>query len=79
MLKWIREHIQEWRNSIIVSPDAGGAKRSVGVSGGAERSGGQQWCEEVSGGAERSGGVNRVWRGQWGQRGVEGSVRVNRV
>ena len=30
VLKWIREHIPEWRNSIIVSPDAGGAKRSVG-------------------------------------------------
>lgn len=28
VLKWIRENIAEWRNSIIVSPDAGGAKRS---------------------------------------------------
>lgn len=27
VLKWIRENITEWRNSIIVSPDAGGAKR----------------------------------------------------
>ena len=27
VLKWIRENIVEWRNSIIVSPDAGGAKR----------------------------------------------------
>lgn len=27
VLKWIRENIPEWRNSIIVSPDAGGAKR----------------------------------------------------
>jgi ribose-phosphate pyrophosphokinase len=29
VLKWIKENIVEWRNSIIVSPDAGGAKRSV--------------------------------------------------
>ncbi len=28
VLKWIRENIPEWRDSIIVSPDAGGAKRS---------------------------------------------------
>lgn len=27
VLKWIKENIPEWRNSIIVSPDAGGAKR----------------------------------------------------
>lgn len=27
VLKWIKENIVEWRNSIIVSPDAGGAKR----------------------------------------------------
>lgn len=27
VLKWIKENIAEWRNSIIVSPDAGGAKR----------------------------------------------------
>lgn len=27
VLKWIKENINEWRNSIIVSPDAGGAKR----------------------------------------------------
>ncbi|KAH8040807.1 hypothetical protein HPB51_012977 [Rhipicephalus microplus] len=27
VLKWVRENIPEWRNSIIVSPDAGGAKR----------------------------------------------------
>lgn len=27
VLKWIRENIPEWGNSIIVSPDAGGAKR----------------------------------------------------
>lgn len=29
VLKWIKENIAEWRNSIIVSPDAGGAKRCV--------------------------------------------------
>lgn len=29
VLKWIKENIPEWRNSIIVSPDAGGAKRYV--------------------------------------------------
>lgn len=27
VLKWIRENIPVWSNSIIVSPDAGGAKR----------------------------------------------------
>lgn len=27
VLKWIKENITEWRNSTIVSPDAGGAKR----------------------------------------------------
>lgn len=27
VLKWIRENIPEWKNSCIVSPDAGGAKR----------------------------------------------------
>ena len=27
VLKWIKENIPEWRNSCIVSPDAGGAKR----------------------------------------------------
>ena len=27
VLKWIKENIPEWRNGIIVSPDAGGAKR----------------------------------------------------
>lgn len=29
VLKWIRENIPEWGNAIIVSPDAGGAKRWV--------------------------------------------------
>ncbi len=29
VLKWIKENIPDWRNCIIVSPDAGGAKRYV--------------------------------------------------
>ena len=29
VLKWIKENIPEWRNCIIVSPDAGGAKRQT--------------------------------------------------
>ncbi|XP_055607402.1 ribose-phosphate pyrophosphokinase 1 isoform X1 [Uranotaenia lowii] len=32
VLKWIRENISEWRNSIIVSPDAGGAKRVTSIA-----------------------------------------------
>lgn len=27
IIKWIRASVEDWRNSIIVSPDAGGAKR----------------------------------------------------
>lgn len=27
--RWIRQRVDDWRNSIIVSPDAGGAKRCV--------------------------------------------------
>ena len=27
MLKYIRERIPDWQNAVIVSPDAGGAKR----------------------------------------------------
>ena len=27
VLKWIRENIADWKESIVVSPDAGGAKR----------------------------------------------------
>ena len=27
VLKWIRDHIADWERSVIVSPDAGGAKR----------------------------------------------------
>jgi ribose-phosphate pyrophosphokinase len=29
VLKWIKENIADWRNCVIVSPDAGGAKRYV--------------------------------------------------
>ena len=32
VLKWIKEHIPEWRNAIIVSPDAGGAKRVTAIA-----------------------------------------------
>ena len=28
VLKWIKENVPEWKESIVVSPDAGGAKRS---------------------------------------------------
>jgi len=31
VLKWIKENIPEWRNGIIVSPDAGGAKRLLNL------------------------------------------------
>lgn len=31
VLKWIKENIPEWKNCIIVSPDAGGAKRYSGT------------------------------------------------
>ncbi|XP_055932694.1 ribose-phosphate pyrophosphokinase 1-like isoform X2 [Argiope bruennichi] len=32
VLKWIKENIPEWRNCIIVSPDAGGAKRVTALA-----------------------------------------------
>ncbi|KAM7365520.1 hypothetical protein PAMP_016440 [Pampus punctatissimus] len=32
VLQWIRENIPEWKNSIIVSPDAGGAKRVTSIA-----------------------------------------------
>ncbi|XP_077984915.1 ribose-phosphate pyrophosphokinase 2 [Glandiceps talaboti] len=32
VLKWIKEHIPEWKNSCIVSPDAGGAKRVTSIA-----------------------------------------------
>ncbi|XP_065216198.1 ribose-phosphate pyrophosphokinase 2 isoform X3 [Planococcus citri] len=32
VLKWIKENIPQWNNSIIVSPDAGGAKRVTSIA-----------------------------------------------
>ena len=32
VLKWIREKMSKWRNSMTISPDAGGAKRVPSVS-----------------------------------------------
>ena len=32
VLKWIRENIDGWTNAIIVSPDAGGAKRVTAIA-----------------------------------------------
>uniref|UniRef100_UPI00398E391D ribose-phosphate pyrophosphokinase 2 isoform X2 n=1 Tax=Pristiophorus japonicus TaxID=55135 RepID=UPI00398E391D len=32
VLQWIKENILEWKNSIIVSPDAGGAKRVTSIA-----------------------------------------------
>jgi len=32
VLKWVRENIADWRNAIIVSPDAGGAKRVTAIA-----------------------------------------------
>merc|ERR1740123_2258966 len=32
VLKWIQENICEWRTSVIVSPDAGGAKRVTSIA-----------------------------------------------
>ncbi|XP_071951419.1 ribose-phosphate pyrophosphokinase 2 [Antedon mediterranea] len=32
VLKWIRDNIPEWKNSCIVSPDAGGAKRVTSIA-----------------------------------------------
>ena len=29
VLRWIKENVPDWKNSIVVSPDAGGAKRCV--------------------------------------------------
>ena len=28
MIKWIKTNVQNWQQAVIVSPDAGGAKRS---------------------------------------------------
>ncbi|PLW12951.1 hypothetical protein PCANC_07826 [Puccinia coronata f. sp. avenae] len=32
MAKWIRANVDDWKNSIIVSPDAGGAKRATALA-----------------------------------------------
>ncbi|RUS19015.1 ribose-phosphate pyrophosphokinase 3 [Endogone sp. FLAS-F59071] len=32
MIKYIREQIEDWKNAIIVSPDAGGAKRATSIA-----------------------------------------------
>ena len=32
VLKWIKDHIPEWRNACVVSPDAGGAKRVTAIA-----------------------------------------------
>ncbi|KAA1137785.1 hypothetical protein PGTUg99_017676 [Puccinia graminis f. sp. tritici] len=32
MAKWIRANVEDWKNSIIVSPDAGGAKRATALA-----------------------------------------------
>ncbi|XP_037678630.1 ribose-phosphate pyrophosphokinase 2-like [Choloepus didactylus] len=34
VLQWIRENIAKWRNCIIVSPNAGGAKRVTSIADG---------------------------------------------
>ncbi|KAH9811409.1 phosphoribosyltransferase-like protein [Melampsora americana] len=32
VIKWIRASVEDWKNSIIVSPDAGGAKRATALA-----------------------------------------------
>ncbi|EDO47117.1 predicted protein [Nematostella vectensis] len=32
VLKWIKENVHDWQNSVIVSPDAGGAKRVTSIA-----------------------------------------------
>lgn len=32
VLKWIRDHISDWKNCVIVSPDAGGTKRVTSIA-----------------------------------------------
>ncbi|XP_031551300.1 ribose-phosphate pyrophosphokinase 1-like isoform X2 [Actinia tenebrosa] len=32
VLKWIKENVSDWQNSVIVSPDAGGAKRVTSIA-----------------------------------------------
>ena len=31
-MKWIKENIPDWKMSIVVSPDAGGAKRVTSIA-----------------------------------------------
>lgn len=31
-IRWIKEHVSDWRNCVIVSPDAGGAKRATSIA-----------------------------------------------
>ena len=32
VIKWIREHVEQWQNAVIVSPDAGGVKRVTSIA-----------------------------------------------
>ena len=32
VLKWVKENIENWQNSIVVSPDAGGVKRVTAIA-----------------------------------------------
>ncbi|GAA5984034.1 hypothetical protein JCM11641_005574 [Rhodosporidiobolus odoratus] len=32
MVRWVKENIEDWKNAIIVSPDAGGAKRATNLA-----------------------------------------------
>jgi ribose-phosphate pyrophosphokinase len=32
VLRWIRENVDDWRKAVIVSPDAGGAKRVTAIA-----------------------------------------------
>ena len=32
VLKWIKENIDDWKECVIVSPDAGGAKRYATIN-----------------------------------------------
>lgn len=32
MCKYVRDNIPDWNNSVIVSPDAGGAKRATAMA-----------------------------------------------
>lgn len=29
VLKWIKDNVEDWKSAVVVSPDAGGAKRFV--------------------------------------------------